>query len=65
MIINSIEIIYIYKLYYASYCISLSVSIAPCICMGLQASYRIIDNKNNGFKYEATKKNVKDTTYNE
>ena len=33
--------------------------------MHMHASYRIIDNKNNGFKYEATKKNVKDTTYNE
>ena len=27
--------------------------------MHMHASYRIIDNKNNGFKYEATKKNVK------
>ena len=33
--------------------------------MHMHASYRIIDNKNNGFKYEATKENVKDTTYNE
>ena len=31
--------IYIYELYYASYCISLMY---PCICMGLQASFTII-----------------------